>query len=159
VLPRLAKLAAQNNAVTNQTRKRDVAMQLFEAYSALSCCFISDQLIQVTMIPGLLYLLQDMQQVAPEHEPIISSMIKEFEAKVEASRQATGRERSGSHKNAPPTPTMGKPKRQVSDSDGGSLHGSGEHGNVGSRMYSKFKDFSIPGKSTVTGMFRKKDKP
>ncbi|CAH1780270.1 unnamed protein product, partial [Owenia fusiformis] len=135
VLPRLAKLAAQNNAVTNQTRKRDVAMQLFEAYSALSCCFISDQLIQVTMIPGLLYLLQDMQQVAPEHEPIISSMIKEFEAKVEASRQAT------------------------SDSDGGSLHGSGEHGNVGSRMYSKFKDFSIPGKSTVTGMFRKKDKP
>ena len=40
VLPRLAFMAASNNHVDNNTRRLDVAVQLFEAYSALSCCCI-----------------------------------------------------------------------------------------------------------------------
>ena len=33
-------MAASNNHVDNNTRRLDVAVQLFEAYSALSCCCI-----------------------------------------------------------------------------------------------------------------------
>ena len=42
VLPRLAVFAASNNHVTMEAHKREVALQLFEAYSALSCCCILD---------------------------------------------------------------------------------------------------------------------
>ena len=42
VLPRLAVFAASNNHVTIEAHKREVALQLFEAYSALSCCCILD---------------------------------------------------------------------------------------------------------------------
>ncbi|KAJ8302486.1 hypothetical protein KUTeg_018882 [Tegillarca granosa] len=36
ILPRLAAMAIANNHVTNETKKRDIAIQLFEAYSAMS---------------------------------------------------------------------------------------------------------------------------
>lgn len=40
VLPHLAKLALANNSQSAEAKRIDVAMQLFEAYSALSCCCI-----------------------------------------------------------------------------------------------------------------------
>ena len=40
------------------------------------------------MLPGLRCLKQDMSQIAPEHEEVISSMIKEYESKIEISRPA-----------------------------------------------------------------------
>jgi len=46
ILPRLTALAAQNQQTMNERRKTDVALQLFETFGALSCCFISDQLVQ-----------------------------------------------------------------------------------------------------------------
>lgn len=40
MLPHLAKLALANNSQSTEAKRIDVAMQLFEAYSALSCCCI-----------------------------------------------------------------------------------------------------------------------
>lgn len=40
VLPHLAKLALANNSQSAEAKRIDVATQLFEAYSALSCCCI-----------------------------------------------------------------------------------------------------------------------
>jgi len=40
VLRRLAIVAASNNHASNIACRKEVAMQLFEAYSALSCCCI-----------------------------------------------------------------------------------------------------------------------
>ena len=40
ILPRLAAMASANNHVVNDTKRTDIALQLFEAYSALSCCCI-----------------------------------------------------------------------------------------------------------------------
>lgn len=88
VLPRLTLLALENNMEQHETRKKEMALQLFEAYSALSCCFINYQLVQEAMLPGLRCLRQDMATLAPEHEEVINSMIKEYEAKVETSRPA-----------------------------------------------------------------------
>ncbi|XP_058620725.1 RAB11-binding protein RELCH homolog isoform X9 [Onychostoma macrolepis] len=83
VLPHLHKLALCNNQQTVENKRIDIATQLFEAYSALSCCFISEELMVNHFLPGLRCLRTDMEQLSPEHEVILSSMIKECEIKVE----------------------------------------------------------------------------
>ncbi|XP_029935011.1 RAB11-binding protein RELCH homolog isoform X2 [Myripristis murdjan] len=83
VLPHLHKLALSNNSQAVESKRIDIATQLFEAYSALSCCFISEELMVNHFLPGLRCLRADMEQLSPEHEVILSSMIKECEIKVE----------------------------------------------------------------------------
>ncbi|KAL2085920.1 hypothetical protein ACEWY4_019240 [Coilia grayii] len=83
VLPHLHKLALSNNMQTSENKRIDIATQLFEAYSALSCCFISEDLMVNHFLPGLRCLRADMEHFSPEHEVILSSMIKECELKVE----------------------------------------------------------------------------
>ncbi|XP_059390450.1 RAB11-binding protein RELCH homolog isoform X7 [Carassius carassius] len=83
VLPHLHKLAVCNNQQTVESKRIDIATQLFEAYSALSCCFISEELMVNHFLPGLRCLRTDMERLSPEHEVILSSMIKECEIKVE----------------------------------------------------------------------------
>ncbi|KAJ3611353.1 hypothetical protein NHX12_021369 [Muraenolepis orangiensis] len=72
VLPHLHKLALSNNSQAAEAKRTDVAMQLFEAYSALSCCFISEEVMVNHFLPGLRCL-----------RVILSSMIKECETKIE----------------------------------------------------------------------------
>ncbi|KAG9479421.1 hypothetical protein GDO78_012873 [Eleutherodactylus coqui] len=83
VLPHLHKLALVNNQQSVDSKRLDIATYLFEAYSALSCCFISEELMVNHFLPGLRCLRVDMEQLSPEHEVILSSMIKECEQKVE----------------------------------------------------------------------------
>ncbi|XP_034562061.1 RAB11-binding protein RELCH homolog isoform X4 [Notolabrus celidotus] len=83
VLPHLHKLALGNNSQATESKRIDIATQLFEAYSALSCCFISEEVMVNHFLPGLRCLRVDMEQLSPEHEVILSSMIKECEIKVE----------------------------------------------------------------------------
>ncbi|KAM9436319.1 RAB11-binding protein RELCH homolog isoform 2-T2 [Clarias gariepinus] len=83
VLPHLHKLALGNNMQTVENKRMDIAGQLFEAYSALSCCFISEEIMVNHFLPGLRCLRTDMEHLSPEHEVILSSMIKECELKVE----------------------------------------------------------------------------
>ncbi|XP_069046960.1 RAB11-binding protein RELCH homolog isoform X2 [Lepisosteus oculatus] len=83
VLPHLHKLALSNNMQAVDAKRLDIATQLFEAYSALSCCFISEELMVNHFLPGLRCLRTDMEHLSPEHEVILSSMIKECELKVE----------------------------------------------------------------------------
>ncbi|KAG7455425.1 hypothetical protein MATL_G00256690 [Megalops atlanticus] len=83
VLPHLHSLALDNNAQTVESKRIDIATQLFEAYSALSCCFISEEWLVIHFLPGLKCLRTDMEQFSPEHEAILSSMIKECEQRME----------------------------------------------------------------------------
>uniref|UniRef100_A0A3B3XL37 LisH domain and HEAT repeat-containing protein KIAA1468 n=1 Tax=Poecilia mexicana TaxID=48701 RepID=A0A3B3XL37_9TELE len=83
VLPHLHKLALANNSQSVESKRIDIAIHLFEAYSALSCCFISEEVIVNHFLPGLRCLHADMEQLSPEHEVILGSMIKECEIKVE----------------------------------------------------------------------------
>ncbi|CAL8320733.1 unnamed protein product [Boreogadus saida] len=83
VLPHLHKLALGNNSQTVETKRIDIATQLFEAYSALSCCFISEEVMVNHFLPGLRCLRADMEQLSAEHEVILSSMIRECEIKIE----------------------------------------------------------------------------
>ncbi|XP_069075597.1 RAB11-binding protein RELCH isoform X5 [Pleurodeles waltl] len=83
VLPNLHKLALVNNQQSVDSKRLDIATHLFEAYSALSCCFISEELMVNHFLPGLCCLRTDMEHLSPEHEVILSSMIKECEHKVE----------------------------------------------------------------------------
>ena len=46
------------------------------------------QLVQEVMLPGLRCLKHDMALIAPEHEEVVNSMIKEYESKIETSRPA-----------------------------------------------------------------------
>ncbi|KYO35535.1 hypothetical protein Y1Q_0008090 [Alligator mississippiensis] len=83
VIPHLLKLALVNNQQSVDSKRLDIATHLFEAYSALSCCFISEDLMVNHFLPGLRCLRIDMEHLSPEHEVILSSMIKECEQKVE----------------------------------------------------------------------------
>ncbi|KAM4705579.1 RAB11-binding protein RELCH isoform 1-T1 [Rhinophrynus dorsalis] len=83
VLPHLHKLALVNNQQSVDSKRLDIATYLFEAYSALSCCFISEEIMVNHFLPGLRCLRVDMEHLSPEHEVILSSMIKECEQKVE----------------------------------------------------------------------------
>ncbi|KAI1902114.1 hypothetical protein AGOR_G00041380 [Albula goreensis] len=83
VLPHLHKLALSNNSQTVESKRIDIATQLFEAYSALSCCFISEEWLVIHFLPGLRCLRIDMEQFSSEHEAILSSMIKECERRME----------------------------------------------------------------------------
>ncbi|XP_053099812.1 RAB11-binding protein RELCH isoform X1 [Hemicordylus capensis] len=83
VIPHLHKLALVNNQQSADSKRLDIATHLFEAYSALSCCFISEDLMVNHFLPGLRCLRNDMETLSPEHEVILSSMIKECEQKVE----------------------------------------------------------------------------
>ncbi|KAM4684771.1 RAB11-binding protein RELCH isoform 4-T4 [Amazona ochrocephala] len=83
VIPHLLKLALVNNQQSVDSKRLDIATHLFEAYSALSCCFISEDLMVNHFLPGLKCLRTDMEHLSPEHEVILSSMIKECEQKVE----------------------------------------------------------------------------
>ncbi|XP_069586729.1 RAB11-binding protein RELCH isoform X1 [Ranitomeya imitator] len=83
VLPHLHRLALVNNQQSVDSKRLDIATYLFEAYSALSCCFISEELMVNHFLPGLRCLRVDMEHLSPEHEVILSSMIKECEQKVE----------------------------------------------------------------------------
>ncbi|XP_042318009.1 RAB11-binding protein RELCH isoform X2 [Sceloporus undulatus] len=83
VIPHLHKLALVNNQQSMDSKRLDIATHLFEAYSALSCCFISEDLMVNHFLPGLRCLRSDMETLSPEHEVILSSMIKECEQKVE----------------------------------------------------------------------------
>ncbi|XP_048363993.1 RAB11-binding protein RELCH isoform X2 [Sphaerodactylus townsendi] len=83
VIPHLHKLALVNNQQSMDSKRLDIATHLFEAYSALSCCFISEDLMVSHFLPGLRCLRNDMETLSPEHEGILSSMIKECEQKVE----------------------------------------------------------------------------
>ncbi|XP_031235549.1 RAB11-binding protein RELCH isoform X1 [Mastomys coucha] len=83
VIPHLHKLALVNNLQIVDSKRLDIATHLFEAFSALSCCFISEDLMVNHFLPGLRCLRTDMEHLSPEHEVILSSMIKECEQKVE----------------------------------------------------------------------------
>uniref|UniRef100_H0VSW8 RAB11 binding and LisH domain, coiled-coil and HEAT repeat containing n=1 Tax=Cavia porcellus TaxID=10141 RepID=H0VSW8_CAVPO len=77
------ELALGNNLQIVDSKRLDIATHLFEAYSALSCCFISEDLMVNHFLPGLRCLRTDMEHLSPGHEVILSSMIKECEQKVE----------------------------------------------------------------------------
>ncbi|XP_045705725.1 RAB11-binding protein RELCH isoform X4 [Phyllostomus hastatus] len=83
VIPHLHKLALVNNLQIVDSKRLDIATHLFEAYSALSCCFISEDLMVNHFLPGLRCLRTDMEHLSPEHEVILTSMIKECEQKIE----------------------------------------------------------------------------
>ncbi|XP_032813665.2 RAB11-binding protein RELCH homolog isoform X3 [Petromyzon marinus] len=88
VIPHLHKLAAANNHQHNEGKRMGMALQLFEAYSALSCCFISDELMTTHFLPGLRCLRCDLEFLSPEHEVIVATMIREWELKLEAKSSA-----------------------------------------------------------------------
>lgn len=52
------------------------------------CPVISEQLISEAMLPGLRCLRQDVAQVAHDLEPVVLSLIKDFETKVDTTRPA-----------------------------------------------------------------------
>jgi hypothetical protein len=87
ILPRLTAMAVQNSAtaVTDMSSRRsDISLALYDAYSAISCCFVGDQLISEVLLPGLRCLHRDLQQMVPDYANVVSSMIHEFEDRINA---------------------------------------------------------------------------
>uniref|UniRef100_A0A224YFP9 Protein phosphatase 2a regulatory subunit a n=1 Tax=Rhipicephalus zambeziensis TaxID=60191 RepID=A0A224YFP9_9ACAR len=89
ILPHLAILAMRNNQNTDDSSRVKIMELLLEAYSALSCTYISEHAITDAFLPGLRCLLEDARQVAPCHESAVSAMITDFEAKLDCCRERT----------------------------------------------------------------------
>ncbi|CAF1302290.1 unnamed protein product, partial [Didymodactylos carnosus] len=86
ILPYLAATASQNNQQQRETKRLETAIYLFEAYSALSCCFHSVESLQNSFLPGLYCLRSDFAQLRPDHVAVIDSITKDLENKLELNR-------------------------------------------------------------------------
>jgi len=83
LLPRLAVMATINNQLHDEDRRREIALELMEAYVSLTCCFISIDVLNDYIIPGLRAVKQDIEALAPDCEETVLVLLKECEAKVE----------------------------------------------------------------------------
>lgn len=81
IIPRLAEVSAENNNADNETKRRDVALALLEAYRNISECFVATELVTTFMIPGLQSLSNDMEAVEPEQVPAVQQLIKSCQSK------------------------------------------------------------------------------
>ncbi len=59
----------------------DLPSAQFEAYSALSCCFLSERALSLHFCPGLRLLLPKLE---PQRAKIAKSILAEAEAKIPA---------------------------------------------------------------------------
>ena len=106
ILPRLTALAVQNSTGSGEvtSRRTDIALALFDAYNSVSCCFIGNQHVSEVLLPGLRCLHRDLVNLSPDHAPVIASMIREFEDRVDSSGGSTpGRPASSINGNTTPT--------------------------------------------------------
>ncbi|CAF3704603.1 unnamed protein product [Adineta steineri] len=90
ILPFLALIASQNSQQQSErgsAKRLEIATYLFEAYSALSCCFHSGQSILNSFLPGLYCLRVDFAQLRPDSVAVLDSIIKDLEHKLEQYRQ------------------------------------------------------------------------
>lgn len=90
ILPFLALIASQNSQQQSErgpAKRLEIATYLFEAYSALSCCFHSGQSILNSFLPGLYCLRVDFAQLRPDSVMVLDSIIKDLEHKLEQHRQ------------------------------------------------------------------------
>ncbi|CAG0915397.1 unnamed protein product [Notodromas monacha] len=53
VLPWLIAQAVQNNGCADQRRRRQVALALAGAFSAIACCFLTDSVVANVLLPGI----------------------------------------------------------------------------------------------------------
>lgn len=83
LLPRLVVMATINNQLHDEYRRREIALELMEAYVSLTCCFISIDVLNDYIIPGLRAVKQDIEVLAPDCEETVLVLLKECETKVE----------------------------------------------------------------------------
>lgn len=88
LLPRLVVMATINNRSQDENRRREIALELMEAYVSLTCCFISIEVINDYIIPGLRAVKQDIEALAPDCEETVLVLLKECETKVEQKSSA-----------------------------------------------------------------------
>ena len=107
ILPRLTALAVQNSGSSGEalSRRTDIALALFDAYNSVSCCFVGNQLVSEVLLPGLRCLHRDLGNLAPDHAPVVASMIREFEDRVDSSSGTPGRPASSTNGNTTPAVT------------------------------------------------------
>ncbi|KAM7442022.1 hypothetical protein ABFA07_008942 [Porites harrisoni] len=83
LLPRLVMMATINNQLQDEDRRREIALELMEAYVSLTCCFISIDVLNEYIIPGLRAVKQDIETLAPDSEETVLVLLKECETKVD----------------------------------------------------------------------------
>jgi len=101
ILPRLTALAVQNSTGSGEvsSRRIDIALALFDAYNSVSCCFVGNQLVSEVLLPGLRCLHRDLVNLSPDHAPIVASMIREFEDRIDSGSATPGRPASSTNDN------------------------------------------------------------
>lgn len=90
MLPHLAQLVERNGAPTSRKEssavsRAAISAALFDAYSAISCCFLSPAAIADYFIPGLRTLMNGLD---PQHVKIAASILRDAENKLAATDQS-----------------------------------------------------------------------
>ena len=106
ILPRLTALAVQNSTGSEATvRRTDIALALFDAYNSVSCCFVGNQHVSEVLLPGLRCLHRDLVNLSPDHAPLVASMIREFEDRIDSGSGTPGRPASSINGSTTPAVT------------------------------------------------------
>ena len=89
VLPKLTTLAMRNQISQNvdPNFKLDITLKLLDAFISALCCYVDDKISRDIILPGLRFLLHDIQHVAPNRADVVNSMIKELEEKTDPKMQ------------------------------------------------------------------------
>ncbi|XP_028391944.1 RAB11-binding protein RELCH-like [Dendronephthya gigantea] len=99
--PKLTELVLRNGNTEDEAKKTELAVTLLEAYASLTCCFIPEDILRNNTLPGLVYLKQDLETLAPEYEETVSLLMKDCEDKL-VNQKTTG-----------PSPTTSKVHEDV----------------------------------------------
>ncbi|XP_076815238.1 RAB11-binding protein RELCH-like isoform X2 [Clavelina lepadiformis] len=83
LLPHLAIIALNNNRMSDVTKRSIIAHDLLEAYSGLSCCFVSGFLLHGSVLPALKCLLLDLEYLQSNQLTNATSLINEVERKID----------------------------------------------------------------------------
>ncbi|EDO33913.1 predicted protein, partial [Nematostella vectensis] len=68
LLPRLAVMASINNYSQDEDLRREIVLELFEAYVSICCCFISAEVLNAHVLPGIRWVRKDIADIAPAYE-------------------------------------------------------------------------------------------
>lgn len=82
LLPHLAIIAASNGAIKDSDKRSELCLALVDAFTNILCCFIDVGLLQGTCLPALKCIQADIQELHPDQNNSIKSLIDGVEKRL-----------------------------------------------------------------------------
>lgn len=89
ILPKLIKIVDLNNHNSNEQQRSSGCKKIIDAYRAFNGCVITEEIIQMYILPGLRLLHANSNGIEPTLMNTVARMISDMERAIGASAPAT----------------------------------------------------------------------